>query len=105
MRLLTLIILTLVNLLFCGGTYAHGTLRFDNGRWYDGTRFVERTVWSVKGVFRDSFEGKADEVVDLKGAWVIPPFADAHHHAFADGTDGSRDISRFLSSGVFYVKN
>ncbi|HEU4520575.1 MAG TPA: hypothetical protein VFT12_01150, partial [Thermoanaerobaculia bacterium] len=84
--------------------FAHGTLRFDNGRWYDGSRFVQRTMWSVDGVFRDSFDGAPDSVVDLAGGWVIPPFGDAHHHAFGGG-DPARDILRFLSAGIFYVKN
>src|SRR5687768_10930045 len=106
MRLMTTLIkLTLVNLLFAATVHAHGTLRFDNGRWYDGTRFVEKTMWSVDGVLRDAFDGKPDEVVDLRGRSVIPPFADAHHHAFSDARNLQADITRFLSAGIFYVKN
>ena len=92
--------LTLVNivaLLAPAVLSAHGVQRYDNGRWYDGTRFVQRTMWSVDGVFREAFDGEPDSVVDLNDGWVIPPFGDAHHHAL--------EIQPFLSAGIFYVKN
>src|SRR5687768_14040783 len=97
-RLTALVKLTLVNLLLVVSIHADGILRFDNGHWYDGSGFTQRTMWSVDGILRDSFAGKPDEIVDLKDAWVIPPFADAHHHALAD-------TSRFVAAGIFYVKN
>lgn len=94
-RTLLLAILTLVNL----PLFAHGAIRYDNGRWFDGGKFVARTMWSVDGVFREQWDKEA-EVVDLRAAYVIPPFADAHHHALDD-----RAINAFLAQGIFYVKN
>jgi tetratricopeptide (TPR) repeat protein len=108
-RRFTLAISTLVNLLIVlfGALplLAHGVVRYDNGRWFDGKSFVARTMWSDNAVLREGFEGKPDSVVDLAGAWVIPPLADAHSHAFADGRDPAEAIARFLSAGIFYVKN
>ena len=108
MKNTTLFKSTLVNLivlLIAMAAKGHGTLRFENGKWFNGETFVARTMWSVEGTLRESWEGKPDSVVDLKGGWVIPPFADAHNHAFADGDDQTRTINRFLAAGVFYVKN
>lgn len=83
---------------------AREIVRFTNGRWFDGTKFVQRTMISAGGVFVASEDREAKEV-DLRGAFVLPPFADAHHHAFADGRDPAETIARFLRQGVFYVKN
>ena len=92
-RIVLLAILTLVNFL------AHAATRYDNGRWFDGERFVARTMWSVDGVFREQWTGESD-VVDLRTAYVIPPLADAHHHALR-----KEALDTFLAQGIFYVKN
>ncbi|MGZ5444724.1 MAG: amidohydrolase family protein [Thermoanaerobaculia bacterium] len=85
--------------------FAHGVTRYDNGRWFDGETFVQRTMWSVEGVFREKWDAEAEAIVDLRSAYVIPPLADAHHHAFSDGRDPAGAIQTFLSQGIFYVKN
>jgi imidazolonepropionase-like amidohydrolase len=92
-------------LLIAGPLFAHGAIRYDNGRWFDGETFVARTLWSVDGVFRETHERAPSEVVDLHGGFVIPPFADAHHHAFGDERNAAAMKARFLSQGIFYVKN
>ncbi|MEO8380770.1 MAG: tetratricopeptide repeat protein [Acidobacteriota bacterium] len=91
-------------ILLAGGAAAHGNLKLINGRWYDGSGFVPKTMYSVEGVLRTSFDGQA-RVVDLGGRFVIPPFGDAHNHAFGDDTNLERELARFLRAGVFYVKN
>jgi imidazolonepropionase-like amidohydrolase len=85
-------------------TATHG-VRWDGGLWFDGERFVTRTVYTVDGRFADAAPAFVDEVVDLHGAFVVPPFADAHHHGIdsADGLDAK--IRAFLRDGIFYVKN
>lgn len=79
--------------------------RFDGGLWFDGARFAPRTVWVIDGRFAPAPGRDPDRVIDLGGAFVIPPFADAHHHAFAGGRDPEPEIQRFLGEGIFYVKN
>jgi imidazolonepropionase-like amidohydrolase len=83
---------------------AHGNLKFTNGLWFDGTSFEKKTMYSVDGVFREAFDGEAAEV-DLSGRYVVPPFGDAHNHAFADGANVDEQLARYLRAGVFYVKN
>jgi len=83
---------------------AHGNLKFVNGRWFDGTKFVAKTMYSVDNVFRSTYDGEA-RTIDLAGRFVVPPFADAHNHAFADGANVDEQRARFLRAGIFYVKN
>lgn len=86
------------------GDEAH-SLRFVNGSWFDGQRFVRRDVFSVGGILRDRYTGALDDTVDLRGAFVVPPYADAHSHLFADTSSFRRDLARFVGAGVLYVKN
>jgi imidazolonepropionase-like amidohydrolase len=91
-------------LLLAVNAYAHGNLKFVNGRWYDGAAFREKTMYSVGNVFRASFDGEA-RVIDLGGRYVVPPFADAHNHVLADGSRVDDELARYLQAGIFYVKN
>jgi adenine deaminase len=50
-----------------------------NGRWFDGSRFVTRTMWVSNGRFV-SRPDHVDSTVDLGGGYVIPPFGEAHNH-------------------------
>ena len=79
--------------------------RFVGGLWFDGTSFRPRTVYSVDGVFRSEHAGEPDATVDLKGRYVVPPFADAHNHAFAEGMPFEEQEASYLGAGIFYVKN
>jgi hypothetical protein len=79
-------------------------LKLVNGFWYDGARFERKTMYVAGGVFRTAFDGDA-RVIDLAGRYVIPPFADAHNHVFAEGTRFEMQLARYLGAGVFYVKN
>ncbi len=83
---------------------AHGNLKLVNGQWFDGTQFVKKTMYSVDNVFRSSFDGEA-RTIDLEGRYVVPPFADAHNHVFADGANVDEQLARYLRAGIFYVKN
>jgi len=99
---------TVFLLLFTVSAHAHGNFKFVNGQWFDGTRFVKKTVYSVDNVFRDAYDGEA-LTLDLGGRYVIPPLADAHNHVFADGAHADANIdeqlARYLRAGIFYVKN
>src|SRR5688572_4085097 len=87
------------------------SLRFDNGLWFDGERFVPATVFVEYGQLRFSKDRKAarapaQQVVDLAGKHVTAPFCEAHNHnlGLADEADNARFIYRYLRDGVFYVK-
>jgi imidazolonepropionase-like amidohydrolase len=95
---------TVVILCLAVSAHAHGNLKFTNGLWFNGTSFEKKTMYSVANVFRDEYDGEA-AVIDLAGKYVVPPFGDAHNHAFADGADVDEQLARYLRAGVFYVKN
>jgi hypothetical protein len=84
---------------------AHGNLAFTGGNWFDGEKFVAKTMYSVDNVFRERFDAAVDRTIDLGGSFVIPPFADDHNHVLADGMDVDAQIKRYLRLGIFYVKN
>ncbi len=83
---------------------AHGVQQLDNGRWWNGESFVERTMWIEEGRLRETAPAQIDEHFDLGGAWIVPPLADAHNHALADGTFETTS-KEFLAEGVFFVQN
>jgi imidazolonepropionase-like amidohydrolase len=95
---------TVFFLLIAVNLEAHGNLKFTNGLWFNGTSFEKKTMYAVANVFRETYDGDAT-VVDLAGKYVVPPFGDAHHHAFADGANADEQLARYLRAGVFYVKN
>ena len=79
------------------------TVAYTNGHWFDGTRFVERTMYVRDGVFV-SKPAKTDQTVDLAGGWVVPPFAEAHNHN-VEGTKVGERSAQYLRDGIFYVEN
>ncbi|HMB54020.1 MAG TPA: amidohydrolase family protein, partial [Thermoanaerobaculia bacterium] len=84
--------------------HAHGTTAYENGRWWDGERFVVRTVYAVDGSLTYSPPTAVDRTIDLDGGWVVPPLADAHDHGLA-APDFDAESRRYLAQGVFYVQN
>jgi tetratricopeptide (TPR) repeat protein len=84
---------------------AHGNLKFVNGLWLDGDRFVPKTMYSVDNILRDAYDGPLRATIDLGGRYVVPPFADAHNHVLADGMNADAQIRQYLRAGIFYVQN
>lgn len=76
-----------------------------NGQWFDGEKFVARTMYSVSGRLSTQAPAATLPVEDLQGRYVVPPYGDAHHHGI-DGPEGlDAKIDTFLRQGIFYVKN
>ena len=76
-----------------------------NGRWFDGEKFVARTVYTIGGRLSTQAPSATLPVEDLQGRYVVPPYGDAHHHGI-DGPEGlDAKIATFLRQGIFYVKN
>ena len=83
---------------------AQGSQAFINGQWFDGNGFRAGDRYIVDGVFSSTRPAKLDRTSDLAGAFVVPPFAEAHNH----NVESSRidAVSKmYLDRGVFYVKN
>jgi imidazolonepropionase-like amidohydrolase len=107
MRILTVAAATVF---VAGGACAdQPSLRFDNGLWFDGERFVAATAFVEYGQLRFAKNKKnaralAQQVLDLAGKRVTPPFCEAHNHNLGLGNDNERFIYNYLRDGVFYVK-
>ncbi|MEO1134991.1 MAG: amidohydrolase family protein [Pseudomonadota bacterium] len=76
---------------------------YENGQIFTGDSFEQKTLYIAEEKFVDRpAPGQIASVVDLAGAYVTPPFADAHNHV----TNPSRLASdQFLAQGVFYLLN
>ena len=59
---------------------AQGSQAFINGQWFDGNGFRAGDRYIVDGVFSSTRPAKLDLTTDLAGAFVVPPFAEAHNH-------------------------
>ncbi len=85
------------------GVSAGRVIELANGRWFDGERFVQKTLYSVGGIFAAAAPARVDSVIDLEGGYVIPPFAEAHNHNI-DGDPAALN-RKYLTEGVFYAQN
>ncbi|WDI30201.1 amidohydrolase family protein [Hyphococcus flavus] len=75
---------------------------FVNGFWFEAGRFIERDMYAGSGVFTEPpASGSSLHVVDLNGAYVVPPFAEAHHHMVL--CEPGR-IEQFIEAGIFYAQ-
>jgi imidazolonepropionase-like amidohydrolase len=88
-----------------GALGAARTYAVVNGRWFDGRRFVARTWWVVGGTLRVRPPARVDSVLDLAGAYVVPPFGEAHNHNIESPSRIDAFVARYLRDGVFYVQN
>lgn len=95
----------LAALLLAPATADAEAIRWTNGKWFDGARFVEKTFYSIDGNLRDDPPDGTPRTIDLGGRYVVPAFGDAHHHGIdrEDGLDAK--VAAFLRDGIFYVKN
>ncbi|HKA59909.1 MAG TPA: amidohydrolase family protein [Gemmatimonadales bacterium] len=80
----------------------HG-VAYRGGRWFDGTKFVSKTMYVAGGVFHTRAPVRIDSVVDLAGGYVVPPFSDAHQHLVDPRID--QTIAMQLGAGIFYLKD
>ena len=78
---------------------------FLHGQWFDGKGFHQATWYSVQGRLTRAAPAGAVETVDLTGAFVVPPFGEAHNHNLEGEWNVQAVSDRYLKDGVFYVKN
>jgi len=83
------------------------SIKYVNAYWYSITdnniRFEKGDKYSVNGVFTND-TSKEYEVIDLNGAFIIPPFGEAHNHSI-DGPGTEKTAQKYIDEGVFYYKN
>jgi imidazolonepropionase-like amidohydrolase len=78
------------------------TTAWINGRWFDGTSFVARTVYTQAGRLTLKPPAAIDRTVDLRQGYVTPAFAEAHNHNIPS-PDTAATLRKYLSQGIFYV--
>ncbi len=84
-----------------------GPTVYANGLWYtevgDSIEFIAGNRYADEGVFVTKRPDNAT-VIDLGGAFVVPPFGEAHNHS-VDGPGTEATAEKYLAEGVFYYKN
>jgi hypothetical protein len=90
-----------------GQTLVPKTYEFINGQWFDGQNFRSRKFYSVNDVLTSRKPVRVDEVVDLSGKYVVPPYGEAHNHnvEWSNEETFARTKRMYLEGGIFYVKN
>jgi hypothetical protein len=78
-------------------------VEYRGGQWFDGSKFVRKTMYVADGVLHTRAPAQVDSVVDLAGGYVVPPFGDAHQHLVDPRLDAT--IRDHLQAGIFYVKD
>jgi hypothetical protein len=76
-----------------------------NGYWFDGNHFSRRTVYVRDEILTFHRPSKVDATVDLKGGYVVPPFAESHNHNVEPLNDIPKLVATYLEHGIFYVKD
>ncbi len=86
---------------------AAGPTVYTNGLWYteagNSVQFIAGERYAENGVFLKKRPEDAT-VIDLGGAFVVPPYGEAHNHS-VDGPGTEKTAARYLAEGVFYYKN
>jgi hypothetical protein len=83
------------------------SVKIINGLWFDGARFVPRTVYMSHGVFTSQPTHAPDSVIDAHGGYIVPPFAEAHNHNIdASSPEAAKAlVAKYMQDGVFYGQN
>ncbi len=83
---------------------ADSVYAFVNGRWMDNDHFVAKTVYVSGGVFLAGKPHRVDRSIDLAGAFMTPPFADAHTHNLDGTLQIDSVVNTYIREGTFYVQ-
>lgn len=77
-----------------------GTVEYANANWYENGRFVHRSAFVENGEFVERPSNGPDNVIDLRGKYALPGYAEAHHHTVLCNAER---IEQFLDAGIVYV--
>ncbi|MEP5612454.1 MAG: hypothetical protein ABJP45_09410, partial [Cyclobacteriaceae bacterium] len=82
-----------------------GNYQYSNGQWFDGKKFVKKTMYSANGVFVTEKPASIDSIFDLENNFILPPFSEVHTHSLDGIGHYKKTVEKYLNDGVFYVKN
>ena len=72
------------------------------GWWFDGKSFVRQKLYVVNGVFQKRRPAHIDDVIKLDDLYIVPPFGDAHSHAYDNPKTIAEVIQSNFRDGIFY---
>src|ERR1700744_1176918 len=75
---------------------------YENGKGWDGETFKQVTRYIKGGAFVAASVAAPNRTIDLLGAFIVPPLADAHNHMV--GSPASVN-GRPEAAGVVYLLN
>jgi hypothetical protein len=103
-RLLAVAIFTLVFGSLLSPSYSQEGVNYEfaGGWWFNGTGFVRKKMYAVNGVFQERRPAHVDGVVSLGDFYVVPPFGDAHSHAYDNPKTIVNVVETHLRKGIFY---
>ena len=84
---------------------SHKIYEYANGKWFDGQTFQNTTFYTKHGRLTRSRPLVVDEVIDLGGRFVVPPYGEAHTHNVEGPWNIDHTILTYLRHGIFYIKN
>ena len=104
MNQFVLVALILVSVVACGGpdpdTPGDPVTEYVNGNWYTDAGFVSKSMYEQSGRFVDLAGNPLTRTVDLDGAFVVPAFAEGHHHMVL--CEPGR-LQSFIAAGILYA--
>ncbi|MEO0883628.1 MAG: amidohydrolase family protein [Pseudomonadota bacterium] len=89
----------------CSPETSTADYRLEQGAWFNGQTFERKTAYVVDGKLLFSEKSiQSETIIDLAGAYVVPPFCEGHNHNLGASSESIEDIvSRYLKDGVFYA--
>lgn len=73
-----------------------------NGQWYKQGAFKPQAMYITDGKLSEQKPTYITQTIDLKGGFVIPPFAEAHNHNLQNPWLAKNFHQNYLRDGVFY---
>lgn len=73
-----------------------------NGQWWQSGEFVAQTWYVVDGKLTQKKPSNIEQTIDLKGGFVLPPYAEAHNHNLQNPWLAQNFHQRYVKDGVFY---
>ncbi|GEM_PF-319913 len=92
----------LLMLAFAQSAWATDTVAYENGNWWTGASFAKGTRYVKNGFFVQAPARPTSGSIDLRGAFVVPPFADAHNHMAGLPSQVNTTAE---AAGIFYLMN
>lgn len=85
-------------------TVSKPATEYRGGRWFDGERFVERTMYVVGDRFVEARPAHVTSVVDLHHGYAVPPYGEGHNH-WLEPKLVDAYVAANVRDGIFYVRD